>query len=42
MAYEGSPRGIRPHKEKPNNLEKYTFISQRSLRLARYTFPSDI
>ena len=40
--YEGSPRSTRPNKENLNNLEKNTFISQRSLLSARYTFPRDV
>ena len=39
--YTGSPRSTRPNKENPKNLEIDIFISQRSLFLARYTFPSD-
>ena len=35
LYFEGNPRSTRPNKENPENLEKNTFISQRSLLLAR-------
>ena len=40
--YEDGPRSTRSNKENTKNLGKNIFISQHSLLLARYTFPSDV
>ena len=38
----GSPRSNLPKKENIKNWKKIIFISEHSLQLYRYSFPSDV